>query len=207
VQFGIGAVPDRVLARLADVAGVNIYSGMLSQSLVEFLERCRHTPRVINGELAGDGRLYEYCNGNTRVEMAPLTVTHHPAALAALPRFVSINSSIEVDLMGQSNGETLGAVQISGVGGSLDYIEAAAQSPDGVSIIAMPATTAGDARSKIVASLAPGSVVTTPRYCVDYVVTEYGIAHLRGRSLWQRAEALIAIAHPKFRDELANALR
>jgi 4-hydroxybutyrate CoA-transferase len=97
-------------------------------------------------------------------------------------------------------------VQISGVGGSLDYIEAAAQSAGGVSIIALPSTTAGDARSKIVAALTPGSVVTTPRYCIDYVVTEYGAARLRGKSLWQRAESLIAIAHPRFRDELANAL-
>jgi 4-hydroxybutyrate CoA-transferase len=108
--------------------------------------------------------------------------------------------------MGQSNGETLGPVQISGVGGSLDYIEGAAQSAGGVSIIALPSTTAGDARSKIVANLAVGSVVTTPRFCVDHVVTEYGVARLRGRSLWQRAEALIAIAHPAFRDELANSL-
>jgi 4-hydroxybutyrate CoA-transferase len=206
VQFGIGAVPDRVLARLADVAGVNLYSGMLSQSLVEFFERCRHQPRVVNGELAGDAALYAYCDGHPLLEMAPLSVTHNPAELARLERFVSINSAVEIDLMGQSNGETLGAVQISGVGGSLDYIEAAAQSVDGVSIIALPSTTAGDSRSKIVAALAPGSVVTTPRFCIDYVVTEYGIAHLRGRSLWQRAEALIAIAHPKFRDELANSL-
>lgn len=109
--------------------------------------------------------------------------------------------------MGQSNGETLGPVQISGVGGSLDYIEAAALSEGGVSIIALPSTTADDARSKIVATLAPGSVVTTPRYCIDYVVTEYGVARLRGKSLWERAEALIAIAHPKFRDELANSLK
>ncbi|MCZ6896006.1 MAG: 4-hydroxybutyrate CoA-transferase, partial [Gammaproteobacteria bacterium] len=98
---------------------------------------------------------------------------------------------------------TLGPVQISGVGGSLDYIEAAALSDGGVSIIALPSTTAGDKRSKIVASLTPGSVVTTPRYCIDYVITEYGIARLRGKSLWQRAEALIEIAHPDFRDELA----
>ena len=108
--------------------------------------------------------------------------------------------------MGQSNGETLGPVQISGVGGSLDYIEAAALSEGGVSIIALPSTTAGDERSKLVASLAAGSVVTTPRFCIDYVVTEYGIARLRGKSLWQRADALIAIAHPKFRDQLANGL-
>lgn len=206
VQFGIGAVPDRVLARLAEIEGVNLYSGMLSQGLVQFLACCRHAPRIVNGELAGDAELYAACDGHPALEMHGLDVTHDPAALARLERFVSINSSVEIDLMGQSNGETLGAVQISGVGGSLDYIEAAARSPGGISIIALPSTTAGDARSKIVRQLAPGSVVTTPRFCVDCVVTEYGVAHLRGRSLWQRAEALIAIAHPKFRDELAAGL-
>ena len=207
VQFGIGAVPDRVLKRLCEIPQVNLYSGMLSRSLVDFLEGVKHQPRVINGELAGDPRLYDYCNGNPVIEMSGLDVTHNPLALAALPRFVSINSSVEIDLMGQSNGETLGPVQISGVGGSLDYIEAAALSDGGVSIIALPSTTAEDARSKIVAMLAPGSVVTTPRYCIDYIVTEYGIARLRGKSLWARAEALIGIAHPKFRDELANSLK
>lgn len=204
VQFGIGAVPDRVLGRLGEIRGVNLFSGMLSQSLVAFLEQTSHGPRVATGELAGGEALYRYCDGHAGIDMQPMTITHNPAELARFERFVSINSAIELDLHGQSNGETLGPVQISGVGGSLDYIEAASQSPGGVSIIALPSTTAGDARSKIVASLAPGSVVTTPRYCIDYVVTEYGVARLRGKSLWQRAEALIAIAHPRFRDELAN---
>ncbi len=206
VQFGIGAVPDRVLGRLAGVKGANLYSGMLSQSLVTFLDKVRHRPRIINGELAGNQTLYDRCHNNELVEMQRMSVTHGPAALARLERFVSINSAVEIDLHGQSNGETLGPVQISGVGGSLDYIEAAAQSNGGVSIIAMPSTTAGDKRSKIVAALSTGSVVTTPRFCIDYVITEYGVARLRGKSLWQRADALIAIAHPKFRDALANAL-
>lgn len=206
VQFGIGAVPDRVLGGLADIRGCNLFSGMLSQSLMSFLENCAHTPQVINGELAGDQTLYDYCHNNPLVSMQRMSVTHSPRRLGELERFVSVNSAVEIDLHGQSNGETLGSVQISGVGGSLDYIEAAAQSPGGVSIIALPSTTAGDKRSKIVAALAPGSVVTTPRFCVDYVITEYGVASLRGKSLWQRAEALIGIAHPAFRDELAAAL-
>ena len=206
VQFGIGAVPDRVLGRLAGIRGANLFSGMLSQSLVQYLENVGHRPRIINGELAGNQALYNCCNNNELVEMQRISVTHNPQELARLERFVSINSAVEIDLQGQSNGETLGAVQISGVGGSLDYIEAAALSVGGVSIIAMPSTTAGGNRSKIVAALAPGSAVTTPRYCVDHVITEYGIARLRGKSLWQRAESLIAIAHPDFRDELADAI-
>jgi 4-hydroxybutyrate CoA-transferase len=207
VQLGIGAVPDRVLGRLADIDGVNLFSGMVSESLVRFLEQVRHRPRIVTGELAGNPELYAYCDRNDIIDMRGLDITHNPRELAGLERFVSINSAIEIDLQGQSNGETLGPTQISGVGGSLDYIEAAAQSPGGVSIIAMPSTTADGKRSKIVAELAPGSVVTTPRFCVDCVITEYGVARLRGRSLWQRAEALIGIAHPDFRDELAAALR
>ena len=206
VQFGVGAVPDRTLAELASIKNTNLFSGLLSQSLMTYLETVKHDPRVINGELAGDKQLYDYCHLDSRISMQGTNVTHNPAELAKLDRFISINSAIEIDLHGQSNGETLGPVQISGVGGSLDYIEAAAQSAGGVSIIAMPSTTAGDKRSKIVAALAAGSVVTTPRFCIDHVVTEYGIARLRGKNLWQRADALIEIAHPKFRDELANAL-
>jgi 4-hydroxybutyrate CoA-transferase len=139
--------------------------------------------------------------------MAPTSVTHDVAWLASLPKFVSINSALEIDLQGQSNGEAIGDIQISGVGGSLDYIEAATLSPGGVSIIAMPSTTADGQYSKIVSRFAAGGIVTTPRYCTDYVITEFGCARLRGKDLYQRAEALIAIAHPKFRDELAAAIK
>ena len=206
VQVGLGAVPDRILANLGEITGINLYSGMLSQGLVNFLDTAKHRPTVINGELAGGTALYDYCDGNDVVEMHRTSVTHNAAKLAQLSRFVSINSSVEIDLHGQSNGETLGATQISGVGGSLDYIDAASNSEGGFSIFALPSTTAGNKRSKIVAQLAPGAVVTTPRFCADYVITEFGIARLRGQSLWARAEALVEIAHPQFRDELANAL-
>ena len=206
VQFGVGAIPDRVLAGLSDIKGVNLFSGMLSQSLVQFLEATPNSTKVINGELAGNQALYDYCHLNERVEMAPLSKTHNFFELAELQSFVSINSAIEIDLHGQSNGETIGPIQMSGVGGSLDYIQAALLSKGGVSILAMPSSTNGDKHSKIVPSLAFGSVVTTPRYCVDYVITEYGIASLRGKTLWERADELIGIAHPKFRDELANSM-
>jgi 4-hydroxybutyrate CoA-transferase len=207
VQLGIGAVPDRVLSRLAEKPGVNLFSGLLTSGLQQYLNDVRHTPQVTAGELAGDQAFYDFCGRDARVQMAPLRVTHNVASLAALPRFVSINSAIEIDLQGQSNGESLGTLPISGVGGSLDYIEAAAQSTGGISIIAMPATTEDGKHSKIVARLAPGAPVTTPRFAVDCVVTEYGVARLKGRDLWARAEALIAIAHPDFRDALANSLK
>ena len=107
-------------------SGINLYSGMLSQGLVHFVEQARHAPQIITGELAGDQALYDLCGQTPQVTMATVHVTHNLLRLAQLPRFVSINSAVEIDLQGQSNGETLGEVQISGVGGSLDYIEAAA---------------------------------------------------------------------------------
>ena len=206
VQLGIGSVPDRVLSRLAEKSGINLYSGMLSQGLVHFVEQARHAPQIITGELAGDQELYDFCGQTPQVTMATVHVTHNLCRLAQLPRFVSINSAVEIDLHGQSNGETLGEVQISGVGGSLDYIEAAALSAGGLSILALPSTTADGKHSKIVSRLTAGAVVTTPRFCTDYIVTEYGVARLKGQELRARAEALIGIAHPHFRDELAKSM-
>ena len=203
VQLGVGSVPDRVLARLGEKRGVNLLSGMLSQGLQAFLESARHRPKVATGELAGDRGFYSFCGRSRRVKMVTSRVTHDIMSLAKLPRFTSVNSTVEVDLHGQANGETIGDVQISGVGGSLDYIEAAAWSRGGVSILALPSTTEDGKRTRIVAKLAPGAVVTTPRYAVDTVVTEYGVARLRGKDLRARAEALIAIAHPAFRASLA----
>ncbi|MBI2962124.1 MAG: 4-hydroxybutyrate CoA-transferase [Deltaproteobacteria bacterium] len=205
VQLGIGSVPDRVLARLGEKRGVNLFSGMLSQGLQRFVEEARHTPKVTTGELAGNREFYEFCGRRRLVRMATTRVTHDVATIARLPRFVSVNSTVEVDLQGQANGEAIGPVQISGVGGSLDYMEGAALSAGGLSLLALPSTTDDGKRSRIVARLAPGAPVTTPRYAIDTVVTEYGAARLKGRSLRERAEALVAIAHPDFRDELARA--
>ncbi|MGE0386381.1 MAG: acetyl-CoA hydrolase/transferase family protein [Gammaproteobacteria bacterium] len=205
VQLGVGAVPDAVLFRLADKPGIQFHTGILTQGLMDFVDRARHDATIVTGELAGDAAFYDFCARTPRIRMAPARVTHHVPLLAGLPRFTSINSTIEVDLHGQCNGETIGEVQMSGVGGSLDYVEAAALAEEGVSIIALPSTTEDGRHSKIVARLAPGAVVTTPRFCTDYIVTEYGVARLKGLDLRQRAEALIAIAHPDFRDSLAAA--
>ncbi len=206
VQLGVGSVPDMVLYRLAEKPRINLYSGLLTQGLIHFVEHARHTPKLITGELAGDKELYDFCGRTPLVEMATSSVTHNILLLAKLPRFVSVNSAVEIDLHGQSNGETIGDVQISGVGGSLDYIEAAALSDGGLSVIALPSTTEDGKHSKIVPRLTPGAVVTTPRFCTDYIVTEYGIARLKGKDLRARAEALISIAHPDFREELAKNL-
>jgi 4-hydroxybutyrate CoA-transferase len=202
VQLGVGAVPDRVLARLAEIRGVRLFSGMLSQGLLEFLDATGGGETIVTGELAGHAELYERADRNPRIRMAPVTVTHDVLRLARIPRFVSVNSAIEVDLMGQANGETIDGVQVSGVGGSLDFVEGAALGEGGVSILALPSTTDDGSRSRIVARLGEGAVVTTPRFCLDAVVTEWGVARLRGRSLAERAEALRRIAHPDHRARL-----
>ncbi|MFT4583937.1 MAG: 4-hydroxybutyrate CoA-transferase [Gammaproteobacteria bacterium] len=206
-QLGVGAVPDRILERLSEVPGINLWSGLLTGGLQQFIDKAPGGARIVAGELAGSKAFYEFCNQNARIEMAPTSVTHDVAKVGSLPKFVSVNSALEIDLQGQSNGEAIGKLQISGVGGSLDYIEAANLSEGGISIIALTSTTANGKYSKIVPNFLEGAVVTTPRYCTDCVVTEYGIARLRGKDLFQRAEALIAIAHPDFRDQLAGALR
>ena len=136
--------------------------------------------------------------------MRGIDKTHDVRRLAEIPRFVSINSTIEIDLHGQCNGETVNGVQFSGVGGSLDYIEAAAMSEGGISIMAFPSTTKGAVKSRIVNSIDAPNVVTTPRYCVDYVVTEYGSTCLKGKTLAERRKALVEITHPKFRKSLSE---
>ena len=206
VQLGVGAVPDQVLSRLHQKRDIHLFSGLLTGGVMEFLDKASHQPRITAGELAGNQGFYDFCGRTPLIEMAPTTVTHNVLRIAAQPGFVSINSSIEVDLQGQSNGEMIGTTQISGVGGSQDYVEGACWSPGGRSIIAMPSTTADGRHSRIVPALTAGAAVTTPRYCTDYVVTEYGVAALKGRDLSARAEALIAIAHPEFRAGLQAAL-
>lgn len=205
-QLGIGSVPDLVMAQLADKKDINLISGLLTSGMQQFMENAKHTPEVIVGELAGETSFYEFCHENKQIKMAPTSITHDVSAVASLPKFTSINSAIELDLMGQSNGEAIGNLQISGVGGALDYIEAANWCKDGISIIALPSVTNDGSKSKIVARFGAGAIVTSPRYCTDYVVTEYGVAKLKGKDLYERAEALINIAHPDFRDSLAEAV-
>ncbi len=207
VQVGIGAIPEALLYRLHEREGVNIHSGMVGDGVVDFLRRSRHRARVVTGEVAGSPVLYEFVDRNAQVELHPSSVTHDVVALSRLPRFYSVNSAVEVDLQGQVNGETVDGVQISGVGGALDFAEGAAYSEGGCSIVALASTTADGSRSKIVPSLSAGAPVTIPRYCADVVVTEYGVAELRGRTLRERAAALLQVAHPDFRPRLEEQYR
>lgn len=149
----------------------------------------------------GTKRLYDFVNHNPDVDMRPVDYVNHPFVVAQNDNLISINSCVQVDLMGQVASETVGSKQISGVGGQVDFVRGASAAKGGVSIIAMPSTVKGKI-SKIVPLLDEGAAVTTSRNDVDYIVTEYGVAHLKGETLRQRARNLIAIAHPDFRDEL-----
>jgi 4-hydroxybutyrate CoA-transferase len=205
VQLGVGAIPDAILARLAEVPGVRLHSGMLSDPLADFLDAASPATRVTTGEIAATRATYARAASDPRVLLQPTTVVHDVPTMARLERLVSINSAIEVDLAGQVNGESIDGQQVSGVGGSLDFVEAARYSRDGFSVIALRSTARG--RSRIVPRLREGTPVTVPRFAADVVVTEHGVARLFGCDLAERAAALIAIAAPQARDELAAAAR
>jgi acyl-CoA hydrolase len=158
---------------------------------------------TINGALIGTRRLYDFCNRNKAVKMTPRSYTHDAAVLGRLSRLVTINSALEVDLTGQINAEASGLNYMGGTGGQVDFVRAGARSPGGASLMVLAASAKGGAISKIVPAL--NGPVTTARSEVDVVVTEYGAAELKGRSLAERARRLVAIAHPDFREELDKA--
>ena len=212
LQLGIGAIPDAVLSFLRHKKNLGIHSEMFSDGVVDLMERgvinnsrktLHHGVSVANF-LMGTKRLYDFIDNNPQVEIYPVEHVNDPVIIAQNDNMVCINSCVQVDLMGQVVSESIGLKQISGVGGQVDFVRGAAMSKNGRSIMAMPSTVKGNA-SKIVPVLDVGSAVTTSRNDVDYVVTEYGIAHLTGRTLRQRAQALIAIAHPNFQQELMRA--
>lgn len=212
LQLGIGAIPDAVLMFLKGKHDLGIHSEMFSDGVVDLVDAgvitnkrktCNNGKFVANF-LMGTKRLYDFVDHNPDVLMKPVDYVNHPAIIAQNDNLVSINSCVQVDLMGQISSESIGPMQISGVGGQVDFIRGAALSNGGRSIIAMPSTASHGTISRIVSQLDAGGTVTTSRADVDYVVTEYGIAHLKGHTLQERGEALIKIAHPDFRDELTR---
>ena len=212
LQFGIGTIPDAVCVALAGKRDLGIHSGLISDGVLDLIEAGAVTNRKkeldqgvsIGGVIFGTRRLYEFADLNPAVQLRSLEYTHAPSVIARFDAFVSIQTAVEVDLTGQINAETLGGVHIGAVGGANDFVRAAAASPHGHSITALRATTTSGKISRIVPKL-QDSVVTTTRSDVDLVVTEYGVAELRGRTLRERADSLIAIAHPDFRAALTEA--
>lgn len=212
LQLGIGAIPDAVLLFLKDKKDLGIHSEMISDGVVELIEegvvtnvrKNFHPGKAVVTFLMGTKRLYDYADDNQAIAMYPVDYVNDPYVAGRNDNLVSINSCVQVDLMGQVASESVGLTQISAAGGQVDFIRAARISKGGRSIIAIGSTAGKGKISKIVPFLDEGAAVTTSRTDVDYVVTEYGIAHLRGETLNGRAKALIRIAHPDFRAELAE---
>ena len=211
LQLGIGAIPDAVLRFLGDKKDLGIHSEMFSDGVVDLAEKGVFTNarktlnpgKFVVGFLMGTRKLYDFVDHNPAVDMRSIDYVNDPFIIAQNDNLISINSAVQVDLYGQAASEMIGPKQISGVGGQVDFVRGASASKGGKSILAFPSTVKGKV-SKIVPYLDPGAAVTTSRNDIDYVVTEYGIAALKGHTLRDRARALISIAHPDFRDELKD---
>ncbi len=218
IQVGIGAIPDAVLSQLKDKKHLGVHSEMISDGIVDLYEagaidcsmKSIDKDKMVVTFLMGTKRLYDFANRNPLVELRPVDYVNDPMVIAKSSNIVCINACLQVDFLGQVVSDTLGIRQFSGVGGQVDFVRGAAMSLDGngKAVMAMPSTAKlkdGRIVSKIVPFIDHGAAVTTSRHDVDYVVTEYGIVQLRGRSSKERARALIEIAHPDFRKELAAA--
>lgn len=209
LQMGIGSIPDAVLAELGHHKDLGIHTEMFSDGIVDLVEKgvingankASMRGKIVTGFAVGSRRLYDFMDDNPMVQMRDTSFTNNTFVIARNPKVTAINSAIEIDLTGQVCADTIGPSQYSGVGGQMDFIRGAALAEDGKPIIAMPSATA-KGESKIVTHLKYGASVTTTRAHVHYVVTEYGVANLFGKSLRQRAKALIGIAHPDHRERL-----
>ena len=196
---------------LKDKKDLGLHTEMAADGIVDLIKagvinnkkKKLHRGKCIATFAVGTKKLYDYLDNNPCFEFHPVNHVNDPNVIAQNDNVVSINSAIQVDLMGQVNAEVVKGMQFSGVGGQVDFIRGARMSKGGRSIIALPSTAAGGKISKIVPFIDHGACITTPRTEVDYIVTEYGIAHLWGKTLRERARALISIAHPDFREELA----
>ncbi len=215
MQMGIGAIPDAVLQFLFHKKDLGVHTELFSDSVIDLVEagvltnarKTLHQGKIVAGFMLGTKRLYEWANNNPLIELHRTEYVNDPFVIAQNERQVAINSAIEVDLTGQVCADSIGPKLYSGVGGQLDFIYGASRSKGGVPIIALPSTARNDELSRIVPMLKPGAGVVTTRNHVHYIVTEYGVASLYGKTIRERAQALIGIAHPKFREELTRAAR
>ena len=212
LQLGIGGIPDAVLMFLHEKNDLGIHTEMFSEGVVDLYHegvitnarKSFHPGKMVATFLMGTRRLYDFVDDNPVVQMRPVNITNDPYIIGQNDRVVSINSALQVDLMGQVVADSMGAAQFTGIGGQVDFVRGAARSRDGKAIIALPSTAKKGAVSRIVAALDPGTAVTTMRADVDSVVTEHGVAPLRGKGLRERAEALLAIADPAFHDQIRD---
>ncbi|MBI4817322.1 MAG: acetyl-CoA hydrolase/transferase family protein [Deltaproteobacteria bacterium] len=210
LQVGIGAIPDAVLARLFDKHELGVHTEMFSDHIVDLVDagvitnkkKRVHAGRTVASFVFGTRKTYDFVDDNLAVEMHPCDRTNDTAIIRENDNVVAINSAVEVDLTGQVCADSIGHRIYSGIGGQMDFVRGAALSRGGKPIIALPSTAANGRMSRIVASLKPGAGVVTTRGHVHWIVTEYGAVNLQGKTLRERAELLIGVAHPDFRAEL-----
>jgi acyl-CoA hydrolase len=210
IQVGIGEIPNALVRALGGHRDLGVHTELLSDGLVDLVEsgvvtgtKKRRAPgKVVTTFALGTNRVHEFLHENAVVELLPVDYVNDPRVIATEDRFVSINATVEVDLLGQCASETVAGRYWSSSGGQADFARGAMYSEHGAAFMVLPSTAQHDSVSRIRSTLTPGSVVTTLKNTVDHIVTEFGVADMRGRSISQRAAALIAIAHPKFRDQL-----
>ncbi len=215
MQMGIGAIPDAVLKFLGDKRDLGVHTELFSDSVIDLVEsgvltntrKTLHPGKITAGFMIGTNRLYKWAHDNPLIDLHRTEYVNDPFVIAQNKRQVAINSAIEVDLTGQVCADSIGPKLYSGVGGQLDFIYGASRSEGGVPIIALPATVKGKGISRITPMLKRGAGVVTSRYHVHYIVTEYGVADLYGKTIRERAKQLIDIAAPEFRDELTHAAK
>ena len=214
LQMGIGAIPDAALARMGNKRDLGIHTEMFSDRVIDLVEggvitnrlKRVHPGRITTSFVIGSKRLFDFVDDNPFVEFYPCDHTNDTAVIRKNENVVAINSALEVDLSGQVVADSVGFRIYSGIGGQMDFIRGAGLSPGGKPIIALPSTAARGKFSRIVTSVKPGAGVVTTRGHVHWVVTEYGAVNLFGKTLRERADALISIAHPDFRAELARGI-
>ena len=215
LQVGGGAVPAAVAECITDRQDLGIHTELFTDWMVDLIERgCItgarkqfDTGRVVTSFCRGTQRLYDFIHENPGVEFHPIEYTNDPYRIGCLDNVVAINAAMQIDLTGQINSESLGLRQMSGTGGLVDFVRGAARSQGGRSIIALPSTALGGTASRIVPTFEPGTAVSVLRAEAHWIVTEYGARNVRGMTLRERAQALIEIAHPVFRDMLTEAAR
>jgi len=210
IQTGIGGIPDAVLIYLKDRKDLGVHTELLSDNIIPLIEsgvvngrrKTLHPRKLILGFALGSKKLFDFVHDNPIFEFHPTSYTNNPILIAQNDHMVAINSALQIDITGQVCADSIGTYFYSGIGGQVDFIRGATRSKGGKPIIAIPSMAKNDTISRIVPTLDPGAGVVTSRGAVHYVVTEFGVAYLHGRSIRQRAEALIQIAHPYFRNQL-----
>jgi len=210
IQTGIGGIPDAILPHLMDRKNLGVHTETIGEGAIPLIEsgvingrlKTLNPNKVTLGFVLGSKKIYDYVNENSIFDFRPNSYTNDPYVVARHDNMIAINSALEIDITGQVCSDSVGQRFYSGFGGQLDFIRGAGRSKNGKPIIALPSTAKGGTLSKIVPMLKPGAGVVTTRADVRYVATEYGIVNLHGKSVRQRAELLISIAHPKFRKEL-----